>query len=56
MFWLQDAQSTVLKDDSIPTAFDMSSQPQNGQAKRTKPTVGQINQKCSGIPIRDANP
>lgn len=34
-----DAQSTVLKDDSIPTIFDMSSQPQNGQAKRTKQTT-----------------
>ncbi|CAK6969540.1 THAP domain containing 12a [Scomber scombrus] len=31
-----DAQSTVLKDDAIPTIFDAPSQPQNGQGKRSK--------------------
>ncbi|XP_040007450.1 THAP domain containing 12a [Xiphias gladius] len=34
-----DAQSTVLKDDAIPTLFDMSSQSQNGQVKRSKETT-----------------
>ncbi|GLD47188.1 52 kDa repressor of the inhibitor of the protein kinase-like isoform X1 [Lates japonicus] len=34
-----DAQSTVLKDDAIPTIFDMPSQPQNGQVKRSKETT-----------------
>lgn len=41
MFW-QDAQSTVLKDDAIPTIFDEQSQAQNGQVKRNKETVGKI--------------
>lgn len=36
----QDAQSTVLKDDAIPTIFDVQSQPQNEQVKRSKETVG----------------
>uniref|UniRef100_UPI003AAAFAFF THAP domain containing 12a n=1 Tax=Centroberyx gerrardi TaxID=166262 RepID=UPI003AAAFAFF len=31
-----DPQNTVLKDDAIPTIFDVSSQPQNGQLKRGK--------------------
>ncbi|XP_040906688.1 THAP domain containing 12a [Toxotes jaculatrix] len=31
-----DAQSTVLKDDAVPTIFDMPGQPQNGQVKRSK--------------------
>ncbi|XP_032390191.1 THAP domain containing 12a [Etheostoma spectabile] len=31
--------STVLKDDAIPTVFDVPSQPQNGQVKRSKQTV-----------------
>ncbi|XP_068585634.1 THAP domain containing 12a [Cebidichthys violaceus] len=31
-----NAQSTVLKDDAIPTIFDVPSQPQNGQVKRSK--------------------
>ncbi|XP_071317665.1 THAP domain containing 12a [Trachinotus anak] len=31
-----DAQSAVLKDDAIPTIFDVPSQPQNGQVKRNK--------------------
>ncbi|XP_061595066.1 THAP domain containing 12a [Cololabis saira] len=34
-----DAQSTVLKDDAIPTVFDGPTQPQNGQAKRSKETT-----------------
>ncbi|XP_018548120.1 THAP domain containing 12a isoform X2 [Lates calcarifer] len=34
-----DAQSTVLKDDAVPTIFDMPSQPQNGQVKRSKETT-----------------
>lgn len=34
-----DAQSTVLKDDAMPTIFDVTNQPQNGQAKRTKQTT-----------------
>ncbi|KAM8899798.1 THAP domain containing 12a isoform 2-T2 [Spinachia spinachia] len=29
-------QSAVLKDDAIPTIFDVLNQPQNGQVKRTK--------------------
>ncbi|XP_023273455.1 52 kDa repressor of the inhibitor of the protein kinase-like [Seriola lalandi dorsalis] len=33
------AQCTVLKDDAIPTIFDMPSQPQNGQVKRNKETT-----------------
>lgn len=40
MLWLQDAQSTVLKDDAVPTIFDVPSQPQNGQVKRGKEAVG----------------
>nr|XP_046267188.1 THAP domain containing 12a [Scatophagus argus] len=31
-----DAQSAVLKDDAIPTIFEVQSQPQNGQVKRHK--------------------
>ncbi|XP_058484386.1 THAP domain containing 12a [Solea solea] len=31
-----DAQNKVLKDNAIPTVFDMPSQPQTGQMKRTK--------------------
>ncbi|AWP00485.1 putative 52 kDa repressor of the inhibitor of the protein kinase-like [Scophthalmus maximus] len=34
-----DAQSTVLKEDAIPTIFDVASQPQNGQEKRNKETT-----------------
>ncbi|XP_031167011.1 THAP domain containing 12a [Sander lucioperca] len=34
-----DSQSTVLKDDAIPTIFDAPSQPQNGQVKRSKQTI-----------------
>ncbi|XP_070699804.1 THAP domain containing 12a isoform X2 [Pempheris klunzingeri] len=34
-----DAQSAVLKDDAIPTIFDVPSQPQNGQVKRSKETT-----------------
>lgn len=37
-----NAQSTVLKDDAIPTIFDVPIQPQNGPVKRSKETVGQI--------------
>ncbi|XP_059208312.1 THAP domain containing 12a [Centropristis striata] len=32
----RDAQGTVLKDDAIPTIFDVPGQPQNGQGKRGK--------------------
>nr|UIR15492.1 THAP domain containing 12a [Pagrus major] len=35
----RDAQSTVLKDDAVPTIFDEPSQPQNGQVKRGKETT-----------------
>ncbi|KAM6907416.1 THAP domain containing 12a [Xenentodon cancila] len=31
-----EGQTTVLKDDAIPTVFDGPTQPQNGQAKRSK--------------------
>ncbi|KAM4545577.1 THAP domain containing 12a [Odontesthes bonariensis] len=31
-----DAQGTVLKDDAIPTVFDVPTQPQNAQVKRSK--------------------
>ncbi|XP_045896353.1 THAP domain containing 12a isoform X1 [Micropterus dolomieu] len=34
-----EAQSKVLKDDAIPTLFDVPSQPQNGQVKRSKETT-----------------
>ncbi|XP_074466133.1 THAP domain containing 12a [Sebastes fasciatus] len=34
-----EAQSTVLKDDAIPTIFDAPSQSQNGQGKRSKETT-----------------
>ncbi|XP_035522547.1 THAP domain containing 12a [Morone saxatilis] len=34
-----DGQSAVLKDDAIPTIFDVPSQPQNGQVKRSKETT-----------------
>ncbi|KAI3373409.1 hypothetical protein L3Q82_022018, partial [Scortum barcoo] len=34
-----EGQSTVLKDDAIPTIFDVPSQPQNGQVKRGKETT-----------------
>lgn len=34
-----DAQSTVLKDDAVPTVFDVTGQPQNGQVKRSKETT-----------------
>ncbi|XP_039633387.1 THAP domain containing 12a isoform X2 [Perca fluviatilis] len=33
------SQSTVLKDDAIPTIFDVPSQPQNGQVKRSRQPV-----------------
>ncbi|TNN76913.1 repressor of the inhibitor of the protein kinase [Liparis tanakae] len=33
-----NAQSTVLKDDAIPTIFDVPIQPQNGPVKRSKET------------------
>ncbi|KAM9348651.1 52 kDa repressor of the inhibitor of the protein kinase-like [Symphorus nematophorus] len=35
----RDAQNAVLKDDAIPTIFDVPSQPQNGQVKRGKETT-----------------
>ncbi|XP_075957243.1 THAP domain containing 12a isoform X1 [Anarhichas minor] len=35
----RNAQSTVLKDDAIPTIFDVPSQPQNGPVKRSKETT-----------------
>lgn len=34
-----EAQNAVLKDDAIPTIFDVPSQPQNGQVKRSKETT-----------------
>ncbi|XP_029925078.1 THAP domain containing 12a isoform X2 [Myripristis murdjan] len=34
-----DLQNRVLKDDAIPTIFDVPSQPQNGQLKRGKDTA-----------------
>ncbi|XP_054482069.1 THAP domain containing 12a [Anoplopoma fimbria] len=34
-----NAQSTVLKDDAIPTIFDVPSQPQNGPVKRSIETT-----------------
>ncbi|XP_044079202.1 THAP domain containing 12a [Siniperca chuatsi] len=38
--WIDsDAQSTVLKEDAVPTIFDVPSQPQNGQVKRSKETT-----------------
>lgn len=36
----QDPLNTVLKNDAIPTIFDVSNKPQNGQLKRTKELVG----------------
>lgn len=34
-----DTQNAVLKDDAIPTIFEVLSQPQNGQVKRSKETT-----------------
>ncbi|KAM7398541.1 hypothetical protein PAMA_006445 [Pampus argenteus] len=43
-----DAQSTVLKDDAIPTIFDTQSQSQNGQVKRSKETTKDDEMKSKG--------
>ncbi|XP_070773983.1 52 kDa repressor of the inhibitor of the protein kinase-like [Enoplosus armatus] len=47
--WIDgDAQSTVLKDDAIPTIFDVPSPPQNGQVKRSKEATKDDETKSKG--------
>ncbi|KAK2879831.1 THAP domain containing 12a isoform X1 [Channa argus] len=43
-----DTQSTVLKDDAIPTIFDTLSQPQNGQVKCSKETTKESETESKG--------